>query len=70
MSTEAGRRFAATLVKKCGVGSIAFRSTDRETAFALGAQNLGHWFVANCKSYCPELFSLMEAEDRANVSNN
>lgn len=69
MSSPAGRRLMGRIVKECGVGYIAFRDTDRTTAFALGCQNTGHWIVSLLREHCLDLMRRMEDEDHDGTSN-
>lgn len=69
METPWGRRVIASIIKKCRVGEIPFYDSDRNTVFALGNQNIGHWLVARLREDCIGLMREMEDEERDATRN-
>jgi hypothetical protein len=70
MSSAHGRRVAATLLRWCNVGHVRFHVNDRQEAFWLGEQNIGHRLKADLKRVCHDKLRLMEDEEKNLERNN
>jgi len=70
MNTQQGRRFVASILKYTNIGQLAFKSTDRETCHALGAQLVGEWLKERLRLDCLEDMRLMEDEETRDERNN
>ena len=66
MSTSAGRRFVAMLLRDSKFGSVGLRADDRMTLFALGELNAAHRLVSRLRRICLPLLRQMEDEEESN----
>jgi hypothetical protein len=64
MSTKQGRRVMWRLLEKAGVYRTSFTGNS-ETFFKEGMRNLGLFIVAEIHAHCPEQYTLMLNESKA-----
>lgn len=70
MSTPNGRRVVSRILVHCKVGAVRLNvSNDRQEAFDLGEQNVGHWIAANVRRVSLAGVRLMEDEEIADERN-
>lgn len=62
MGTSAGRRFVARVLESTGIQLTAFVPNSKQTAFNLGAQQVGEQLTADLRRECIDLMRLMEDE--------
>ena len=69
LSSAAGRRVAASILRECKVGSVPFHPDERFQTFCLGQLNVGHWLLAHMKRVDVDGVRLMEDEEKDSASN-